>query len=434
MRMFDLIMKKRDGGELSPEEITYIVNGYVEGKIPDYQMSALLMTIFYKGMTKDETVTLTMEMAKSGDMLDLSAIHGVKVDKHSTGGIGDKTTLIVGPMVASLGIPVAKMSGRGLGYTGGTIDKLESFDGFTTSMTVEDFVEHVNTIKFALTGQTGNLAPADKKIYALRDVTATVDSIPLIASSIMSKKIASGADVIVLDVKMGSGAFMKDLKSARELARTMVDIGNGVGRKTVAVISDMDQPLGNAVGNSLEVMEAIDVLKGDGPADVRELCIVLGMYMVNQVKPEISLDEARRLLTASLDDGSALAKFREFLVAQGGNPATIEDYSLLPNAKIIYELKAEKEGYISHIEADEVGASSIILGAGRETKEDVINKAVGIVLNKKINEYVKAGDVLAYIHGDDEEKVQASAKRLIRAFEVTEEKREGHMLVYEIVE
>lgn len=434
MRMFDLIMKKRNGGELTTEEITHIVSGYVEGRIPDYQMSALLMAIFYKGMTKDETVTLTMEMAKSGDMLDLSAIHGVKVDKHSTGGIGDKTTLIVGPMVASLGIPVAKMSGRGLGYTGGTIDKLESFEGFTTSMTIEDFTEHVNSIKFALTGQTGNLAPADKKIYALRDVTATVDSIPLIASSIMSKKIASGADVIVLDVKMGSGAFMKDLDSARELAKTMVDIGNGVGRKTVAVISDMDQPLGNAVGNSLEVMEAIDVLKGKGPADVRELCIVLGMYMVNQVRPEISLDEARELLTKSLDEGTALDKFREFLVAQGGNPATIDDYSLLPNVKIIYELKAENEGYISHIEADEVGASSIILGAGRETKEDVINKAVGIVLNKKINDYVKTGDVLAYIHGDSDEKVQASAMRLCRAFEITEHKREGHKLVYEIIE
>lgn len=434
MRMFDLIMKKRDGGELSSEEIAHIVEGYVSGSIPDYQMSAFLMAVFYKGMTNEETVTLTMEMAKSGDMLDLSEIHGVKVDKHSTGGIGDKTTLIVGPMVASLGIPVAKMSGRGLGYTGGTIDKLESFDGFTTAMSVDRFTKQVNSLKFALTGQTGNLCPADKKIYALRDVTATVDSIPLIASSIMSKKIASGADVIVLDVKMGSGAFMKDLDSARALARTMVDIGNGVGRKTVAVISDMDQPLGNAVGNALEVMEAIDVLKGGGPADTRELCIILGMYMVNYVKPEISLEKARELLTKSIDDGLALNKFREFLVAQGGNPDTIENYRLLPNAKFVYELKAEKSGYVSHIEADEVGASSIILGAGRETKEDVINKAVGIVLNKKINAYVKAGDVLAYIHGDDEGKIKASAKRLLAAFEISSEKRVGHKLVYEIVE
>ena len=434
MRMFDLIMKKRDGGELSVEEIAYIVSGYVEGRIPDYQMSALLMTIFYEGMTKEETVNLTMEMAKSGDMLDLDGIHGVKVDKHSTGGIGDKTTLIVGPMVASLGIPVAKMSGRGLGYTGGTIDKLESFEGFSTSMSVEDFTEHVNTIKFALTGQTGNLAPADKKIYALRDVTATVDSIPLIASSIMSKKIASGADVIVLDVKMGSGAFMKDLDSARELAKTMVDIGNGVGRKMAAVISDMDQPLGNAVGNALEVMEAIDVLKGKGPDDVRELCIVLGMYMVNRANPKISLDEARKLLTKSLDDGTALNKFREFLVAQGGNADTIEDYSLLPNAKIIHELKAEKEGYISHIESDEVGASTIILGAGREKKEDMINPAVGIVLAKKINDYVKVGDTLAYIHGDSEDKILAASKRMLRAYEFSKEKREGHQLVYEIID
>lgn len=434
MRMFDLIMKKRNGGELSEEEIAHLIQGFVSGEIPDYQMSALLMALYYKGMTKEETVHLTMEMAKSGDMLDLSAIHGVKVDKHSTGGIGDKTTLVVGPMVASLGIPVAKMSGRGLGYTGGTIDKLESFDGFSTSMSVEDFVDHVNQLHFALTGQTGNLAPADKKIYALRDVTATVDSIPLIASSIMSKKIASGADAIVLDVKMGSGAFMKNLEDARELAKTMVDIGRGVGRKMAAVISDMDQPLGLAVGNALEVMEAIDVLKGKGPADVRELCIVLGMYMVNCAKSEISLEDARTMLEKSLDDGSALAKFREFVAAQGGNPDTIEDYSLLPNAKYIVELKSEESGYVTHIEADEVGASSIILGAGRERKEDTINKAVGIVLNRKINEEVQKGDVLAYIHGDDMEKIEQSAKRLLKAYEISPTPRNEHRLIYEIIE
>lgn len=434
MRMFDLIMKKRNGECLTKDEIHYIITNYVSGHIPDYQMSAFLMAVYYQGMSNEETVTLTMEMAKSGDMLDLSGIQGVKTDKHSTGGIGDKTTLIVGPMVASLGIPVAKMSGRGLGYTGGTIDKLESFEGFSTSMSVKDFVEHVNKNKFALTGQTGNLAPADKKIYALRDVTATVDSIPLIASSIMSKKIASGADVIILDVKMGSGAFMKDLESARKLAKTMVDIGKGVGRKTAAVISDMDQPLGKAVGNALEVMEAMDVLKGGGPEDVRNLCIILGMYMVNRAEPDISLEEAKKLLTKSLDEGSALDKFREFLTAQGGNPHTIEDYSLLPNPRMIYELKSEQEGYVSHIKADEVGASSIILGAGRETKEDSVNKAVGIVLNKKINDYVHAGETLAYIHGDSREKINEAAGRLYSAYEFAREPRKGHRLVYEIIE
>ncbi|MDD6573212.1 MAG: pyrimidine-nucleoside phosphorylase [Thermoflexaceae bacterium] len=434
MRMFDLIMKKRNGGQLTQEELHDIISGYVEGTIPDYQMSALLMAIYYKGMSKEETVALTMEMAESGDMLDLSAIHGVKVDKHSTGGIGDKTTLIVGPMVASLGIPVAKMSGRGLGYTGGTIDKLESFEGFSTAMSVTDFVDHVNSMKFALTGQTGNLAPADKKIYALRDVTATVDSIPLIASSIMSKKIASGADVIILDVKIGSGAFMKDLDSARKLAKTMVDIGKDAGRKMAAVISDMDQPLGLAVGNALEVMEAMDVLKGKGPKDVRELCIILGMYMVNRAKPEISLEEAKKLLTQSLDDGTALEKFREFLAEQGGNPDTIDDYSLLPNAKLVQELKSEKEGYLVHMEADEIGASAMILGAGREKKEDIINPAAGIVLNKKINDYVHVGDTLAYLHGDSREKLSAAAERMLGAYEFADAKREGHQLVYEIVE
>ncbi|MGN0160725.1 MAG: pyrimidine-nucleoside phosphorylase [Lachnospiraceae bacterium] len=434
MRMFDVIMKKRNGGELSTEEIGELIRGYVSGDIPDYQMSAFLMAIYYQGMTKREIVDLTMEMAKSGDMLDLSGIHGMKVDKHSTGGIGDKTTLVVGPMVASLGIPVVKMSGRGLGYTGGTIDKLESFDGFSTSMSVEDFTEHVNRIQFALSGQTGNLAPADKKIYALRDVTATVDSIPLIASSIMSKKIASGADVIILDVKMGSGAFMKDLESARKLAETMVDIGKGVGRKMAAVISDMDQPLGYAVGNALEVMEAIDVLKGKGPKDVRDLCVVLGKYMVNRCRPEISLEEAEKMLKKSLENGSALDKFREFLEAQGGNPATIDDYGLLPNARYIVELKCEEEGYITHIEADEVGASSIILGAGREKKEDVINKAVGIVLNKKINDFVQPGDVLAYIHGDDRIKIDAAMERLLKAYEISQKPREEHRLIYEIIE
>lgn len=434
MRMFDVIMKKRNGGELTDEEIKEVIEGFVAGKIPDYQMSALLMAIYYKGMSNRETVTLTMEMARSGDMLDLSGIHGVKVDKHSTGGIGDKTTLIVGPMVASLGIPVAKMSGRGLGYTGGTIDKLESFDGFCTAMSLEEFTKHVNQNKFALTGQTGNLTPADKKIYALRDVTATVDSIPLIASSIMSKKIASGADVIVLDVKMGSGAFMKDLDSARKLARTMVDIGKGVGRKVVGIITDMDQPLGLAVGNALEVEEAIEVLKGRGPSDVREICIVLGMYMVHLAQPDISLEKARELLTKSLDDGTALEKFTEFVRAQGGNPETVTNYDLLPHAKFTCGIRATKSGYVTHIEADEVGASSIILGAGREKKEDTINKAVGIVLNKKVNDYVEKGEVLAYLCGDDQDKLEQAGMRLRQAFTMAKDIRTDYKLIYEIVE
>lgn len=433
MRMFDLIMKKRNGIELSKEEIEYIIDGYVKGQIPDYQMSAFLMAVYYRGMTKEETVTLTMCMAKSGDILDLSGIQGIKVDKHSTGGIGDKTTLIVGPMVASLGIPVAKMSGRGLGYTGGTIDKLESFNGFTTSMSIKDFERNVNEIKLAVTGQTGNLAPADKKIYALRDVTATVDSIPLIASSIMSKKIASGADVIVLDVKVGSGAFMKNLNDARELARTMVDIGEGVGRKTIAIISDMDQPLGFAVGNALEAMEAIDTLKGKGPEDLRKLCIELSKYMVCGVNPDISLDEAQRILTKSLDDGSALKKFKEFLVAQGGDEATVDDYTLFPQGTIKYELKSNDSGFINHIESDEVGMASIILGAGRETKEDTIDKSVGIVLNKKINDYVEEGETLAYIHGNDEKKVEEAAVRLYNAYTFASGKREGHKLIYDVI-
>jgi pyrimidine-nucleoside phosphorylase len=431
MRMYDLILKKRNGLELSPEELSYIIKGYVNDEIPDYQMSAFLMAVYYKGMTMEETVNLTLEMAKSGDMLDLSPINGVKVDKHSTGGIGDKTTLVLGPMVAACGIPVAKMSGRGLGYTGGTIDKLESIPGFTTSMKVEDFEKQVNSIKFALTGQTGNLAPADKKIYALRDVTATVDSIPLIASSIMSKKIASGADAIVLDVKVGSGAFMKKLADAKALAKTMVDIGNKAKRKTIAIISDMEQPLGMAVGNALEVKEAIDVLKGGGPDDLRELCIILGGYMINIARPEISLKEAEKLLTKALEDKSALAKFREFLAAQGGNTDIIDDYSLLPCAKTQQELKSVQEGYLVNMKADEIGACAMILGAGREKKNDIIDPAAGIVLNKKINDYVRRGEVLAYLYGSSDEKLSAAARRMLGAYEFSDKPRKNHQLVYE---
>lgn len=434
MRMIDIIMKKRNKGELLKEEISYLIEGYVNGEIPDYQMSAFLMAVYFNGMTDREISDLTMEMARSGDMLTLSGIQGIKVDKHSTGGIGDKTTLILGPMVASLGIPVAKMSGRGLGYTGGTIDKLESIPGFRTAMGEEEFIKNVNDVKFALTGQTGNLAPADKKIYALRDVTATVDSIPLIASSIMSKKIASGAQAIVLDVKVGSGAFMKTVPDAVKLAQTMVNIGKNVGRKTVAVISDMNQPLGLSVGNSLEVIEAMDVLKGEGPEDVRKLCIILGKYMVNYANPEISLSEAEERLNQSLDNNSALNKFREFVERQGGNPHITEDYSILPHAEYVIPLKSECEGYITAIEASEVGNSSIILGAGREKKGESINEGVGIVLNKKINDIVHKGDVLAYIHADDMNKADEAGKRLYNAFVFDGEPAASHSIVYDIIE
>lgn len=433
MRMYDLILKKRNGNELSLDEIHFIIDGYVKGEIPDYQMSAFLMAVYYKGMTKEETVNLTLEMARSGDMLDLSNIEGVKVDKHSTGGIGDKTTLVLGPMVASCNIPVAKMSGRGLGHTGGTIDKLESIPGFTTSMEVKDFENQVNSIKFALTGQTGNLAPADKKIYALRDVTATVDSIPLIASSIMSKKIASGANAIVLDVKVGSGAFMKNLQDAKELAKTMVDIGNGAGRKTIAVISDMDQPLGLAVGNALEVIEAIDVLKGNGPKDVRDLCVTLGANMLMCADNSLDNATAVDMMEKSIDSGAALDKFKEFVNMQGGDSNIADDYNILPTAKYIYEVQSVKEGYISNIDAQEIGMASLILGAGREKKGDDIDFAVGLVLTKKINDYVKKGDVICKIYANDEAKINASKERLLASYSFSEQKIESHKLIYEII-
>lgn len=403
MRMVDLIEKKRDGHALTKEEIQFIIEGYTRGDIPDYQMSALAMAIFFRGMNEEETAELTMAMVHSGDTIDLSKIEGIKVDKHSTGGVGDTTTLVLGPLVASVGVPVAKMSGRGLGHTGGTIDKLESVPGFHVEITNDEFIDLVNKNKIAVVGQSGNLTPADKKLYALRDVTATVNSIPLIASSIMSKKIAAGADAIVLDVKTGAGAFMKDLNDAKALAKAMVDIGNRVGRKTMAIISDMSQPLGYAIGNALEVKEAIDTLKGEGPEDLQELCLVLGSHMVYLAEKASSLEEARHMLEKAMKDGSALQTFKTFLAAQGGDASVVDDPSKLPQAKYIIELEAKEDGYVSEIVADAVGTAAMWLGAGRATKESTIDLAVGLVLRKKVGDAVKKGESLVTIYSNREQ-------------------------------
>ena len=422
MRMYDIIMKKRNGGELTKEEIDFFIEGYTKGDIPDYQVSALMMAIYFRKMTEAETLALTMAMADSGEKLDLSAIRGVKVDKHSTGGVGDKTSLALTPMVAACGIPVAKMSGRGLGHTGGTIDKLESFPGFSTALTTEQFIENVNRIGIAIMGQTADLAPADKKLYALRDVTATVDNMSLIASSIMSKKLAAGAEAIVLDVKTGSGAFMKDEADAKALAEEMVKIGKNAGRKTIAVISDMDQPLGLAVGNALEVKEAIDTLNGKGPADFVELCMTLGTQMLIAGGVSKENENAEKKLKQVIEDGSALRKLAEFVEAQGGDARAVYEPERLPAASIQKPVLAQKEGYVYHIACDEVGICSLILGGGRETKESEIDLSVGLVLRKKVGDYVKVGEPLAVIHANDEERAKEAEKRFLNACEITEEK------------
>ncbi|MBQ6995014.1 MAG: pyrimidine-nucleoside phosphorylase [Lachnospiraceae bacterium] len=421
MRMYDLIMKKRNGNALSEKEIEFMVEGYTKGEIPDYQMSAMTMAIFFQGMNEQETLALTMAMAHSGDMLDLSGINGIKVDKHSTGGVGDKTSLALTPMVAALGVPVAKMSGRGLGHTGGTIDKLESFIGFSTAITEKQFKDNVNSIGISIMGQTADLAPADKKLYALRDVTATVDNMSLIASSIMSKKLAAGADAIVLDVKTGSGAFMKAEEDAFELAKEMVKIGHGAGRKTSAVISDMDEPLGFAVGNALEVKEAIDTLKGKGPKDFVELCLTLGSYMVVAAQKAQSIEEARGMLEKVIEDGSALDKLAAFIEAQGGDKEMVYHPEKLPLASMIEEIPSPVEGYIKHIECDEIGICSLILGGGRETKESEIDLSVGLVLKKKVGDFVKKGETLAVIHANDSEKLRSATERFLGAYTFSEE-------------
>lgn len=421
MRMYDLILKKKQGGELSTDEIRYMIEGFTEGSIPDYQMSAMTMAICFRGMTPRETVDLTLAMRDSGDVLDLSGIKGVKVDKHSTGGVGDKTSLALTPIIAALGVPVAKMSGRGLGHTGGTIDKLECFDGFTTALSEEQFAGNVNTIGIAIAGQTANLAPADKKLYALRDVTATVDQMSLIASSIMSKKLASGSDAIVLDVKTGNGAFMKKLEDSRALAKEMVSIGTMAGKKTVAVITDMDQPLGRAVGNSLEVREAIDTLRGEGPADFKEVVFALGSQMLMLAGRAADEKEARALMEGVIEDGSALDKFAQFVRAQGGDAAPVYDTSLLPVAGKTLAVTAKESGYVHRILAEDIGIACMTLGGGRETKESAIDLSVGIILEKKNGNAVSDGEVLATIYGNDDAKMQAAYEKIVHAYEIAKE-------------
>lgn len=403
MRMIDIIEKKRDGKSLTKEEIEFFVNGYTHGEVPDYQASSLAMAIFFQDMNDEERAALTMSMVNSGEKIDLSDINGIKVDKHSTGGVGDTTTLVLAPLVAAVGVPVAKMSGRGLGHTGGTIDKLESVKGFNVEISEKDFIKLVNDNQVAVIGQSGNLTPADKKLYALRDVTGTVNSIPLIASSIMSKKIAAGADAIVLDVKTGSGAFMKTLDDAEALAHVMVRIGNNVGRNTMAIISDMSQPLGNAIGNALELKEAIATLKGNGPKDLTELVLTLGSQMVVLAEQATSLDEARQMLIDAIKTGKALNKFKTFLSNQGGDDSIVDSPEKLPSAKYQVEFKAKKDGYITEIIANEIGVASMMLGAGRQTKEDVIDLGVGIVLNKKVGEHVEKGENILTIHTNTKE-------------------------------
>lgn len=416
MRMVDLIEKKRDGFELSKEEIDFIIEGYTKGDIPDYQMAAFAMSVFFKGMNDIESTNLAIAMLNSGDAMDLSMIDGVKVDKHSTGGVGDKVSLVLAPMVASLGIKFAKMSGRGLGHTGGTLDKLESIPGYNIYLTYEEFVKQVNKIGLAIVGQTGNLTPADKKLYALRDVTATVNSIPLIASSIMSKKLASGSNAICLDVKVGSGAFMKDIESASKLAELMVQIGKNAGRSMTAILTDMDEPLGFAVGNQLEVIEAINTLKGNGPKDLTDICLEIGSYLVVDAKVANTFEEAKELLKAQIANGEALKKLAELAEAQGGDGSYVLNPTKFESAKEIIPVIAKEAGYITYINALEIGVSSMLLGGGRETMNDIIDPAVGIVLNKKIEDYVQPGDVLAYVHTNGK-NTETVLNRVYNAFE-----------------
>ena len=434
MRMYDLIIKKRNGNSLSKEEIEFMITEYTKGNIPDYQMSAMMMAIYFVGMNDEETLYLTMAMAHSGDMLDLSMISGIKVDKHSTGGVGDKTSLALTPMVAACGLTVAKMSGRVLGHTGGTIDKLESFEGFRTNISTDEFIKNVNEIGVSIMGQTASLAPADKKLYALRDVTATVDNMSLIASSIMSKKLAAGSDAIVLDVKTGSGAFMKEEKDAVALATAMVKIGKMAGRNTIAVISDMDQPLGYAVGNALEVKEAIDTLKGNGPEDFTQLCYTLGAHMLVAGEVAKEFDEAKEMLVQAVTNGSALQKFIEFIGAQGGNVEQIYHPELLPKAAIESEVFAEKEGYVEKIVCDEVGICSLILGGGRENKESEIDLSVGIILHKKVGDYVTKETPIATLYANSEAKLMEAKKRLLNAYSFTDTKVTKRNLIKGIIE
>ena len=433
MRMYDLILKKRQGKPLTKDEIQWMIREYTDGRIPDYQMSALLMAICFQGLDKEETYELTMAMARSGEMLDLSQIQGIKVDKHSTGGVGDKTSLVLTPIVASLGIPVAKMSGRGLGHTGGTIDKLESIPGFSTQLEDDAFEEQVNSIGISIMGQTKDLAPADKLLYALRDVTATVDQISLIASSIMSKKLAAGADAILLDVKTGSGAFMKEESDAIQLAKEMVEIGKSAGRKMTAVITNMDEPLGMAVGNILEVKEAIDTLKGNGPDDFVELIETLASHMLILGGAAKEFDDGLMKVRESIQNGKALDKFKQFVAAQGGDTKYIDHPELFEQADVIEEIRSEQDGFVGSIDAQEMGICSLILGGGRETKESVIDPTVGLVFSKKVADPVKKGDVLATIYGNDEEKVKRAVLHFKENYHIIEEKPTKPIMIREVL-
>ncbi|HLR60578.1 MAG TPA: pyrimidine-nucleoside phosphorylase [Pseudogracilibacillus sp.] len=432
MRIYDIIKKKRDNYSLNETEINYVITNYVENNIPDYQISALLMAIYFNGMTVEESSMLTMAMVNSGERIDLSAISGIKVDKHSTGGVGDTTTIILAPLVASVGVAVAKMSGRGLGHTGGTLDKLESIPGFNIEITNDKFINLVNKANLAVIGQSDNLAPADKLLYSLRDVTATVDSIPLIASSIMSKKIASGADRLVLDVKTGRGAFMENIDDAKKLANLMVEIGNNVGIKTIATISSMEEPLGYAIGNALEVKEAILTLQGKGPKDLTELCLNLGSQMVLLAEKAANLQEARQLLEANLKNGKALSKFQTFIKNQSGDESVIAEPHKLVRAKNQYELLALKTGYIKEINANQIGNAAMLLGAGRQNKDSIINLAVGIVLHKKVGDFVNVDESILTIHSDDE-NIEQVKSLLLNNIIISEEKVERLPLIYEII-
>ncbi len=432
MRMYDIIRKKRDGGELSTEEINFFIEGYVAGSIPDYQASALLMAIFFRGMSNRETADLTFAVRDSGQKLDFSAINGIRVDKHSTGGVGDKTSLVVAPLVASLGVKVAKMSGRGLGHTGGTIDKLEAIPGFQTDLSEEEFLKNVNEIGVCIVGQNRDLAPADKKLYALRDVTATVDSLPLIVSSIMGKKLAADDDCIVLDVKAGSGAFAKTLESGRRLASVMVDIGKRAGKKMLALITDMDRPLGNAIGNTLEVKEAIDTLNGHGPEDFTEICIILASNML-YLAGKGSIEECEKMVKSAIEDKSALETLKKMVVAQGGDVECIDNPDKFEKAPYSLEVKAEKTGYIAKVDTEGYGIASLLLGAGRNTKEESIDFSAGIILQKKTGDFVKEGDTIATLYTSVKEKFQASKAKFLSSTIISDEKPEARPLILDKV-
>ncbi|MFD2611950.1 pyrimidine-nucleoside phosphorylase [Paenibacillus gansuensis] len=433
MRTVDIIQKKRDGLELTTEEIRFLIEGYTDGSIPDYQMSAWAMAVFFKGMNARETADLTMAMASSGDQIDLSSIPGVKVDKHSTGGVGDTTTLVLAPLVAAAGVPVAKMSGRGLGHTGGTIDKLEAIPGFSVELTEEQFTRQVTEQGVAVIGQSGNLTPADKKLYGLRDVTATVNSIPLIASSIMSKKIAAGADAIVLDVKTGSGAFMKTLDDSIKLAQAMVAIGSEVGRECVAIISDMDQPLGAAVGNALEVQLAVETLQGNGPKDLEEVCLTLGSHMLVLAGKAATAEEAVSKLQELIRSGAGFRKFKEFVAAQGGDSSVLDDPTRILNVKEVVPVVAEQDGYVASITAEEIGVAAMMLGAGRETKESQIDLSVGLRLRKKSGDAVKKGETLADMYVNNTGSVEAVKRKVLDAYRIVSNPVEPDPLIYAVI-